>query len=176
VRSFSQTLTHLSAGSGWFAEAFHEPLPVLAELRQPFLGIWGEYDRLTPPAESLTTFRRVFEKSGNRHYTLRILPEAQHSLRRTPDQGYSATDELAPGAISTVADWVDDLAEGPPPPSADRPRPDHPEPIRMADPAWYENDRVQLGVLALFVLAFAGYPIVALIRRLRGARPARTFA
>lgn len=55
VGAYSETLTRLAAGSGLFAEAFHDPLPVLAKVRQPVLGLWGEYDRLTPPAESLTT-------------------------------------------------------------------------------------------------------------------------
>lgn len=174
VRSYSETVTRLVAGSGLFPEAFHDPLPVLAKVRQPVIGLWGEYDRLTPPAESLTTFRRVFDESGNRHYTLRILPEAQHSLRRTPDQGFSGTDELAPGAISTVAAWVDGLADGPPAPRADRPRPDHPKPVRLTPLAWYESGWAHLGVLALFLVSFVGYPTAAVVRRIRGTHPSRT--
>lgn len=173
IRAYSETLTRVVAASGLFAEAFHEPLPVLAKVRQPVLGLWGEYDRLTPPAESLTAFRRAFEESGNRHYTLRILPDAQHSLRGTPDKGFTSTDELAPGAISTVADWVDELADGPPGPIADRPRPDHPHPVRLSDPVWYESGDVQLGVLALFLVSFGGYPAGAVVRRIRRARRTR---
>jgi hypothetical protein len=69
---------------------------------------------------------------------------------------------------------VADLADGPPAPGADRPRPDHPKPVRLTPLAWYESCWAHLGVLALFLVSFVGYPTAAVVRRLRGTHPSRT--
>ncbi|MFC7646240.1 hypothetical protein ACFQX6_40870 [Streptosporangium lutulentum] len=39
--------------------------------------------------------------------------------------------------------------------------------------AWWESASMQLAALMLFVIAFAAYPVVALVRRLRGVRRLR---
>ncbi|HET6290943.1 MAG TPA: alpha/beta fold hydrolase, partial [Amycolatopsis sp.] len=86
------------AGAGLFPEAGYDPVPVLEKVRQPVLGLWGELDRLTPPGEAVRIFRETLERAGNRQYTLKVFPQAQHGLRRTTD-GFDKLDGFAPGYL-----------------------------------------------------------------------------
>ncbi|WP_409492944.1 alpha/beta hydrolase family protein [Amycolatopsis sp. cmx-11-12] len=166
------------AGAGVFPEAGYDPVPVLEKVRQPVLGLWGELDRLTPPGEAVRIFRETLERTGNRQYTLKVFPQAQHGLRRTTD-GFDKLDGYAPGYLDLVGTWVNGLKDGPVQPSADPPPRQESESVALAPLAWYEAPWLQIGVWALALLAFAAYPVTALFRRRKSvplARPARWLA
>ncbi|WP_410580831.1 alpha/beta hydrolase family protein [Amycolatopsis sp. lyj-108] len=163
------------AGAGVFPEAGYDPVPVLEKVRQPVLGLWGELDRLTPPGEAIRIFRETLERAGNRQYTLKVFPQAQHGLRRTTD-GFDKLDGFAPGYLDLVGAWVNGVRNEP---SADPPPPQASQSVALAPLAWYEAPWVQIGVWALALLAFAAYPVTALFRRRKEvplARPARWLA
>ncbi|RSN41813.1 alpha/beta hydrolase [Amycolatopsis sp. WAC 04197] len=163
------------AGAGAFPEAGYDPVPVLEKVRQPVLGLWGELDRLTPPGEAVRIFRETLDRSGNRQYTLKVFPQAQHGLRRTTD-GFDKLDGFAPGYLELVANWVNGTKDGP---SADPPPVQASQSVALAPLAWYEAPWVQIGVWALALLAFAAYPVTALFRRTQSvplAGPARWLA
>ncbi|MFI9454163.1 alpha/beta hydrolase family protein [Amycolatopsis sp. NPDC052450] len=163
------------AGAGAFPEAGYDPVPVLEKVRQPVLGLWGELDRLTPPGEAVRIFRETLERAGNRQYTLKVFPQAQHGLRRTTD-GFDKLDGFAPGYLDLVGAWVNGVRNEP---SADPPPPQASQSVALAPLAWYEAPWVQIGVWALALLAFAAYPVTALFRRRKEvplARPARWLA
>ncbi|MER7865305.1 prolyl oligopeptidase family serine peptidase [Amycolatopsis japonica] len=163
------------AGAGAFPEAGYDPVPVLEKVRQPVLGLWGELDRLTPPGEAVRIFRETLDRSGNRQYTLKVFPQAQHGLRRTTD-GFDKLDGFAPGYLELVANWVNGTKDGP---SADPPPVQASQSVALAPLAWYEAPWVQIGVWALALLAFAAYPVTALFRRRESvplAGPARWLA
>ncbi|KFZ81883.1 hypothetical protein ED92_16680 [Amycolatopsis sp. MJM2582] len=163
------------AGAGAFPEAGYDPVPVLEKVRQPVLGLWGELDRLTPPGEAVRIFRETLDRAGNRQYTLKVFPQAQHGLRRTTD-GFDKLDGFAPGYLELVANWVNGTKGGP---SADPPPVQASQSVALAPLAWYEAPWVQIGVWALALLAFAVYPVTALFRRREGvplAGPARWLA
>ncbi|RSM53610.1 alpha/beta hydrolase [Amycolatopsis sp. WAC 01376] len=163
------------AGAGAFPEAGYDPVPVLEKVRQPVLGLWGELDRLTPPGEAVRIFRETLERAGNRQYTLKVFPQAQHGLRRTTD-GFDKLDGFAPGYLDLVGAWVNGVRNEP---SADPPPPQASQSVALAPLAWYETPWVQIGVWALALLAFAAYPVTALFRRRKEvplARPARWLA
>jgi uncharacterized protein len=100
--------------------------------------------------------------------------------------GYDRTSRLSPDYGQFEAAWIADHAA--PTDSTDStdstaaPRQDRPsQPI--TPPSWYESPGVQGAAILLFLVAFAGYPLIAAVRRLLGhrrtspvARPARWLA
>ncbi|MFC7646241.1 alpha/beta hydrolase family protein [Streptosporangium lutulentum] len=109
---------------GMFPEPYYDPAPVLSAVRQPVLGIWGTHDLLTPPKESPPIFAEALEKGGNRHYTFRFFPGADHAAHQTPDGGVTRLPELAPAtptwsvpgsATSRQAGRPRHRSRGPPP-------------------------------------------------------------
>ncbi|MEV6909336.1 prolyl oligopeptidase family serine peptidase [Amycolatopsis sp. NPDC051071] len=168
------------AGAGAFPEAGYDPVPVLEKVRQPVLGLWGELDRLTPPGEAVRIFRETLERTGNRQYTLKVFPQAQHGLRKTTD-GFDKLDGFAPGYLDLVGTWVTGLKDGQVQASADPPPRQASASVALAPLAWYEAPWLQIGGWALALLAFAAYPVTALFRRGKPtvvplARPARWLA
>ncbi|MER6943953.1 prolyl oligopeptidase family serine peptidase [Nonomuraea sp. NPDC000554] len=154
-----------------FPEPYYDPAPTIAAVRQPVLGIWGVHDLLTPPRESPPRFAEALERGGNRHYTFRFFPDADHAAHQTPDGGVTRLPELAPGYADLVGSWVRDVTAGDPPTAqTSGPAPVQESPtFSVAPPAWWESAPVQLAALVLLVVAFAAYPVVALVRRLRGS-------
>ncbi|MEV6867076.1 prolyl oligopeptidase family serine peptidase [Streptosporangium subroseum] len=158
---------------GMFPEPYYDPAPTLAAVRQPLLGIWGTHDLLTPPKESPPIFAEALEKGGNRHYTLRFFPGADHAAHQTLDGGVTRLPELAPGYADLVGSWVADVTAGRPPTA----QISGPTPVQASltvpvnPSAWWESAPMQLAALVLFVIAFAAYPVVALVRRLRRRSP-----
>ncbi|ANN18119.1 alpha/beta hydrolase [Amycolatopsis orientalis] len=167
VDMVSSTNMRTLAGAGVFPEAGYDPVPVLEKVRQPVLGMWGELDRLTPPGEAVRIFRETLERTGNRQYTLKVFPQAQHALRPTTD-GFDKLDGFAPGYLDLVGTWVNGLKDGPVRPSADPPPVQASQSAALAPLAWYETPWSQIAVWALALLAFAAYPVTALFRRRRG--------
>jgi uncharacterized protein len=170
--AFPTTAVRLLAGARLFAQADYDPVAVLRDVRQPVLGIWGGQDRSTPPGEGLTVYRQVLEQSGNPHYTLRIVPDGDHAIHRSTDAGFHRLDELLPGYADLITSWVAQVAAGhAPTPSADTP------PVQ--DLSSRTVDPLQLAAVVLFLLAFLGYPLGALLSRRRpmtGMVPARWLA
>ncbi len=158
VRMASSTMMRQIVGGGAFPEAYYDPVPVLRSLKQPVLGLWGARDQLTPPGEAL----RIFQESVA-HHTLRVFPNAGHQIRLTTD-GYDKQG-FAPGYLDLVGTWVHSLASGPPANSADPAPAQDRQSVEITPLAWYESTWLQLAVALLLLVAFAGYPAVALIRR-----------
>ncbi|RGA03964.1 alpha/beta hydrolase [Microbispora triticiradicis] len=158
------------ADGGMFPEPWYDPEPVLAAVRQPVLAIWGVHDLLTPPKETPPIFARALEKGGNRRYTFRFFPGADHAAHLTPDGGVTRLPALAPGYADLVGSWVREAVSGRPPlASISGPAPEQATPTVPVDrPAPWESALVQAAVTLLLIAVFAAYPLTALVRRLRG--------
>ncbi len=102
----------LLADADLFAEAYHDGERVLAQVRQPLLGIWGGDDLLTPPEENPPLFARALEQGGNTG-TPCASSQAQ-SMPRTRAQtaGSTRLTALAPGYAELVGAWVADVTAG----------------------------------------------------------------
>jgi dienelactone hydrolase len=163
-----RNFTRLGADSGLFAEAYFDADRVLGRVRQPLLGIWGSRDLQTPPEENPPLFARALRRGGNTHYTFRYLAGADHAGHETPDRGVTRGPRLAPGYAELVGSWVGEVTSGHLP-AADAPTPPRQDYPSLAAPrsAWWESGWAQLAVVVLLVVAFAGYPLVALVRRAR---------
>ncbi|AZZ93221.1 alpha/beta fold hydrolase [Hahella sp. KA22] len=94
----------------------------LAQLRVPFLGLFGEKDRNVDVQESIQVIDGVFQSSNWRDYQLKLLPGATHSLLKakyfdfqTPAQWTLSAeamflilgpDAFAEGFLDSLGDWV----------------------------------------------------------------------
>ncbi|WP_248961967.1 alpha/beta hydrolase family protein [Sphaerisporangium perillae] len=158
------------ADGGMFPEPYYDPEPTIAAVHRPVLAIWGTHDLLTPPRETPPIFAKALEKGGNTHYTFRFFPGADHAAHQSPDGGVTRLPELAPGYADLVGSWVRDVTAGKPPMAGSSgPTPEQASrTVPVPPPAWWESAPAQLAALVLFVVAFAAYPMVALVRRLRG--------
>ncbi|SEG99427.1 hypothetical protein SAMN05444920_11334 [Nonomuraea solani] len=163
-------LYRVIADGGMFPEPYYDSEAVLARVRQPVLGLWGVHDLLTPPRETPPLFAAALERGGNRRYTFRFFAGADHAAHLTPDGGVTRLPELAPGYAELVGSWVGQATtgrapeariSGPAPEQAD-------DSVGVPPTAWWESAGVQLAALVLFLVAFCGYPVVALARRIRG--------
>jgi dienelactone hydrolase len=169
VEAVSRKGVRLLVGTGVFAEAYHDPVGPLEGMDQPVLALWGVKDRIEPPAESARILREALERSGNTYYKIRFFPDAEHGLRSSPD-GFVVRQDLVPGYAETVGGWVHQIARGETPgPSVTGPDPQQARLSHALSPlAWWESGWIQLGAVALPILAFSFYLAVALVRMARG--------
>lgn len=78
-----------------------DPLPALAKVRCPVLGMWGEFDHYTDAAQAEANMRAVLTKSGNKDFTLKVFPNANHPLMELPSES-----RMAPGVFETLRTWI----------------------------------------------------------------------
>jgi uncharacterized protein len=168
------TAARMTVAAGLFPEANYDPVPAWEQLRQPVLAQWGELDRIAVPQESSQLIRQALDRGDNTHYTIRLVPGVRHNLNRTANGGFDRIHSLPPNYGDVEASWIDRLAQGQQAPAASaQPAPRQAQPSRPLAPlAWYESPWLQLAALLLFAVAFAGYPLTAATRRLRGRRGA----
>ncbi len=110
--------------------------------------------------------------SSSGENSIRFVAGVRHSLHRTANGGFDHLHSLPSDYGQYEADWINRLAHTLPKAIADKAfEPDAAVPS-IAAPAWCESPRLQLAALLLFAVAFAGYPLTAAIRRVRGRRGA----
>jgi len=78
-----------------------DPLPALAKVHCPVLGLFGELDPLTPAQKTTENMRRVLTEAGHKDFTLKVFPKAGHSLAELPEKN-----RMAPGVFDTLRTWL----------------------------------------------------------------------
>ncbi len=78
-----------------------DSLPALARVRRPVLGLFGRSDVLTDAAAASADMRRALALGAARDVTVRIIPNASHSLMETPSRR-----GMAPGVFDILRDWL----------------------------------------------------------------------
>lgn len=76
-------------------------LPALRTVTCPFLGLWGELDQETDARAAERNTRAMLAESGNRDFTLKIFPDANHPLQEMPSRA-----RMAPGVFETLRSWL----------------------------------------------------------------------
>jgi uncharacterized protein len=156
--------------------------------------LYGDRDRVVPPQASATIVAETLERAGNRAYSVRMFPGANHAMVLAEDGFTSFADyhrgvAHPPGYLDTMTAWMRRPAAGTAV-AADHGRAPGPvERLRSVDGRpWHESLAIQLGLLALFLTVFLAWSLAGLTRWLRrrrrhspaiqppGVRRARTLA
>jgi uncharacterized protein len=150
-----------------FAEGTYDPVPVLEELQQPILAIWGAADRIMPATASARVMQEALERSGHQHHVLRLIPNASHNI--TAVVGSRAGDDFAPGYVELMVSWIRQVTAGNPPgPTVDPwPQDEHPTKPLLMKLQGFARWQFQLGFLIAFNLLFGSYFVSAFARRSR---------
>lgn len=82
-----------------FAADRYEPAAALAQVRCPFLAIFGELDPLLPAWESAQIYGKALRDGGNTDATIVVFPQGNHRIR--VDDGSA----FATGYLDLLADW-----------------------------------------------------------------------
>lgn len=78
-----------------------DPLAGLEQVTCPVLGVFGELDTATPAARTAENMRRVLTRAGHGDFTIKIFPNAGHSLSVLPSKS-----RMAPGVFETLRSWL----------------------------------------------------------------------
>jgi fermentation-respiration switch protein FrsA (DUF1100 family) len=88
----------------------HDPVPVLEKVRCPVLALFGANDLQVAPEVNAPPLERALRRGGNRDFTVRVIPRANHLFQET-DSGSpmlygTLKKEFAPGLLDTVTAWL----------------------------------------------------------------------
>jgi pimeloyl-ACP methyl ester carboxylesterase len=85
----------------------YDPLPALGKVRCPLLAIFGQLDTLTPVAKTTANYREGLAVAGNKDYTIKVFPNADHALLVWPkSHDPFHWPVLANGYLDTMTAWL----------------------------------------------------------------------
>jgi pimeloyl-ACP methyl ester carboxylesterase len=88
---------------------FYDPVPTLRRLQTPTLALWGELDNNILAEKNKAAWEAALSAGGNRDYTLRILPKADHAQWEAKVGSNAETKSLqrfVPSYFTTIQDWL----------------------------------------------------------------------
>lgn len=83
----------------------YQPYELLCKIRIPVLAIFGENDNFINAIEDAKLYKKALNKAGNKHFVVKVFPNADHSLGQMENGVYRFT----PGVFDLVVDWLADL-------------------------------------------------------------------
>ncbi len=150
-----------------------DPAVAWARVRQPVLLIYGEHDRLVPPAQRAAVITRALAHAGNAGHTVVRFAGTDHGIFVSEDGFRSPQDyergslRFGAGYLDTMVDWVRATVAGQPSPVPGwRPGPVERVPDVNRRP-WHEHPALHLGLGAVFVAVFTCAVLAPPARRLR---------
>ncbi|HEX6628301.1 MAG TPA: alpha/beta fold hydrolase [Gemmatimonadaceae bacterium] len=75
----------------------------------PVLFLYGEKDQRVPVKESVRNIEAALKAANNRRYTIRIFPNANHTLRVASTGSSFAWPSNPPGYLETLRQWVSEV-------------------------------------------------------------------
>jgi len=94
---------------------FYDPAPTLRQLRVPTLALWGELDNNILAEKNKAAWEAALKAGGNRDYTLRILPKANHSQLEAKvgsNAEMASLQRFVPEYFTTIQDWLGQHLKG----------------------------------------------------------------
>ncbi len=85
------------------------PLPAVTKVKCPVLGVFGGLDIYTPASISATNMRQALTEGGNKKFTLKIFPKANHELAEAQtgsDEEIPKLKRQVPGLFETLSSWI----------------------------------------------------------------------
>jgi pimeloyl-ACP methyl ester carboxylesterase len=100
-----------SIKSPWFRYFLdYDPVPALRKVRVPVLAVFGEFDLQVPPSVNQEPMAQALEEAGNRDYTIRVLPKANHLFLSTetgsPSEYATMEKSFVPGFLDLMTQWI----------------------------------------------------------------------
>lgn len=86
-----------------------DPLPAVAKVRCPVLGLFGALDTSTPTPVAVANMRRILREAGNTDFTLQVFPNANHALTQAQtgsDDETARAKGQAPALFDTLRAWL----------------------------------------------------------------------
>jgi len=83
----------------------YKPYDLLCKIRIPVLSIFGENDNYIDAIEDAKLYKKALTKAGNKHFIVKVFPNADHSLGQKGNGVYRFT----PGVFDLVVDWLSEL-------------------------------------------------------------------
>ena len=94
---------------------FYDPIPTLRKLTVPTLALWGELDNNILAEKNKAAWAAALEAGGNRDYTLKILPKANHGqweARAGSNAEMKSLQRFVPAYFATIQDWLAERIRG----------------------------------------------------------------
>jgi hypothetical protein len=88
---------------------FYDPAPTLRHLQTPVLAVFGELDNNILAEKNKAAWEAALKAGGNRDYTLRILPSANHmqlEAKIGSNAEITSLKRFVPAYFTTVHDWL----------------------------------------------------------------------
>ncbi len=88
---------------------FYDPAPTLRQLQVPTLALFGELDNNIMAQKNKAAWEAALKASGNRDYTLQILPKANHSqfeAKIGSNAEMASLQRFVPVYFTTIQDWL----------------------------------------------------------------------
>ncbi|HET9400519.1 MAG TPA: alpha/beta hydrolase [Candidatus Acidoferrales bacterium] len=88
----------------WFKkEAVYDPLPALKALHVPALFLFADHDRLVQVPETVDILKRLISENQKLNFTIRIIPNTDHGMRRADSDGFGAA---STEYLEAMRDWL----------------------------------------------------------------------
>ena len=99
----------------WFKVfLFHDPRPVLAQVKCPVLALNGELDLQVPCKENLNAIRKALEDAGHKQHTIKAFPKLNHLFQTcttgAPTEYGKIEETFSPDVLKTMGDWIHGLS------------------------------------------------------------------
>ncbi len=88
---------------------FYDPAPALRRLQVPTLALFGELDNNIVADRNKAAWEAALKAGGNRDYTLRIVPKANHDQLEAKvgsNKEMASLQRFAPAYFMTIQDWL----------------------------------------------------------------------
>jgi pimeloyl-ACP methyl ester carboxylesterase len=97
--------------SPWFKYFLdYDPLPKLEKVKCPVLLLFGELDLQVPTELNKDAMVGALKKGGNKNYSPKIFPKANHLYQRaetgSPSEYGKLAKEFVPGLLDFMSDWL----------------------------------------------------------------------
>jgi pimeloyl-ACP methyl ester carboxylesterase len=83
----------------------YKPYDHLINIRIPVVAIFGENDHFINAIEDAKLYEEALNRAGNKHFTVKVFPDADHSLGQIENGVY----RFAPGVFDLAVDWLSEL-------------------------------------------------------------------
>jgi uncharacterized protein len=88
---------------------FYDPAPTLRQLQVPTLALFGELDNNVMAEKNKAAWESALRAGGNRDYTLRVLPKANHiqlEAKVGSNAEMASLQRFVPGYSATIQEWL----------------------------------------------------------------------